>query len=224
MTALLSLLKSKTSGEWLDQKKGIFITNGNNLLIGPYGSLKSYAANLWFDGNERTILRQLHVRFGRREFDTIPSEKLIEGGFRKLIKGRKITRYEIEKLMKEYASQRKTLSDSDLEFEARITDLFKEASSYFSGITLESHHIVEKSMLGDMKKNTGDLNDAVAPCVLIKGELHRRLFTPEGSTIRNGGELFEKKLREFYSDLYRSPEFSDMTIAAKVILDNVFKS
>jgi hypothetical protein len=56
----------------------------------------------------------------------------------------------------------------------RRSDLkeYAQFKEFYSKKTLEAHHIVEKSILGKLELNDGEVDDAVAPCVLVVAELH----------------------------------------------------
>ncbi len=195
MTNFWQLLFKETAGTWLDNRKSIFITGNSNLVIGPYVYLTTYATNLWHDHTAQKVLREKQVKLGLRATDVIVdtthlSDKEIDAirqstkqGFRKET-GYAVTSDDQLKILKE--SFEHLRKDSNNTFNERITDVYQAAQNYFASITLESHHIVEKSMLKQIGKNVKDFDDDIAPCVLLKGELHRRLLTPEGSAFRKG--------------------------------------
>src|SRR5215218_10023038 len=103
MTKLLFDLHIKTDGDFIDLAKGIFITGTNNLVFGPYDSLRNYATGLWMNKAAQEALMDRDARFGRRDSDVIPTEKIRAGGFREAIKGKEVTTDQLKKLEKKFA-------------------------------------------------------------------------------------------------------------------------
>jgi hypothetical protein len=233
---LLKKLCKETHGEWLDQDKEIFISGTNSLVIGPYDYLRTFATNLRVNAEgQNALLNRSHpgnpnrkspVRFGKRSTDVIPTGDIMKGGYKKLIKGKEASQMQLEELNKKLAERKviigvNTISE-DVAEKYRLTDIFTEASDYFSSITLESHHIVEKSVLGAINKNINELENWRAPCVLIMGELHRRFYSPTGTKFRADGKFGETELRDFYKKLYNNLEFADLDKIAGIIIDEAF--
>ncbi len=232
----LSAIRCKVGGEWLDPAKMIFITTNNSWIIGPYYYLSTFATNLRANKEAQQALMYRHdpenpgkelkpVKFGRRRTDEIPVDKIMKGGFRELIKGQNpdadLENLNIE-VKKRSCLNGVIYANDNIKEKYRLTDLYTAAGNYFSSITLESHHIVEKSMLKKAGKNTNDLADPMAPCVLLKGELHRRLFTPEGTIFRNNWNKKKEDIKSFYNEFYSSPEFSDLKEIAELIINRAF--
>jgi hypothetical protein len=210
--------KGKIEGRWLDCNKQIFITATNKLVIGPYDPLATFATGLRMNLVAQQELSNKGARFGRRDTDKIPSRPLIKGGYKKLIKG-KATDGDPKEYMEEFMKRPAGTGNG----ENRLTDLYTDAKKYFQSITLESHHIVEKWMLGLLGKNKGDLQDRIAPCVLVSGELHRRFYSSEGTKFRNRRDLKEAEIRKFYEqELYNSPAFEDLRLIAHIIIEQAF--
>ncbi len=221
MSKLLNLIKSKTRGEWILPSERIFLTSTSKLIIGPYKNLAEYSSALRANKPQQSLLSNLEAKFGRRGTDSIPQGPNTKGGFRSKIKNRQLTPEQMMALMNQHQRERYDFNRIP-GFRPRLTDEYAEAASYFNSITLESHHIIEKSMITSLNKSAGDLNDTIAPCVLITGELHRRLFTPVGKQFRDGGQLGKKDLLDFYANLYSSPDFLDLRIAVQAIIDCAF--
>ena len=221
MSTLLNLLKAKTRGEWILQEDSIFITDDSRFIIGPYRKLTDYSTALRSNRNQQNLLANLNVKFGRRNTDAIPKGTIIKGGFRSKIKNRKLTPSQLSLLIHQHHRERYDFNRIP-GFIPRITDEYREAAAYFQSITLESHHIVEKSLINALNRAKGDLADDFAPCVLVTGELHRRMFTPVGKNFRDTSILSKPAMLEFYGKLYASPEFNDLKIATQLILDATF--
>lgn len=221
MSTLLNLLKAETQGEWIVQDDSIFITSNSKLIIGPYRKLCDYATSLRQDRKQQKLLSNLDAKFGRRATDSIPVGAIVKGGFRSKIKNRKLTPSQIQTLMNRHYKERYDFNRVP-GFIPRITDEYTEAAAYFQSITLESHHIVEKSMIAALKKSNGDLANDAAPAVLVKGELHRRMYTPDAKEFRDEGNFNLESMLNFYGKLYESPEFDDLKKFAKIILNTAF--
>jgi hypothetical protein len=96
---------------------------------------------------------------------------------------------------------------------------------YYLDRTLESHHIVERSILRDLEVDHGDLAPNRTPCVLVVRELHQRLFTSEIASLRQ--ELARRPndpadgLRAVYERLYAPTEFVALKREAMEIINEV---
>ena len=99
------------------------------------------------------------------------------------------------------------------------------------------NHIVEQSILRDLKLNTGILDDEVAPCVLAYAELHKCLFTPAlaraDATAPGAGSLRTQARQQFgqrtsrdiledvYDGFYSRPEMRELDAIARIIIGRV---
>lgn len=201
-------------------------------VVGPYHRLTKLAQELRVDKAVQHALRG--ACFGRRYTDLPPAGSRPSGGYRGPIEDE---RKRVEKARKEgRAAVNRLLTPVD---EAvfkqrvdnpnttpRISDEYKVVHQYYAKATLEAHHIVEKSILAELKCNEGDLKDKDAPCVLAFAELHKRLFTPEVGHERNrftgmSSSQGARLLRPIYRALYSSPQMADLLKIAEIIIDHV---
>lgn len=203
----------------------IFITKNNKWIIGPYTQLRLFASKLRYrdDLNRDDLIEKLvklDVIFGERKTDAAPVGAVQKGGFIQAIRGKEEEQSaaELEKLYGNKPNRK------GKPFIPRLTDQFQKAKDWYQNRTLESHHIVEKSLLEKINANKGDLADAVAPCVLVVAEMHRRLYTAEiarqRGSITNTMSRSEVKSKLFpmYRQLYARPVFSDLREIAELII------
>jgi len=192
-------------------------------LVGPYAQVRAIAQFLRVDAALQIELTQLYVRFGRRDDDRPPSGEHPLKGIGDWGPARTFNLSSVHRI-----TRAKTI--------ARVTDLYDPVSKYWSMRSLESHHIVEKSVLTDLKLNTDDLADDHAPSVLLTAEFHQRFLTPKLASER--GFFKEPKnrtasavcqqLNKIYNDLYpQNSVLSPLRIIAGVIIevvrDNLFE-
>ncbi len=203
------------------------ITKHNRWLIGPYLELKAFATALRYDRVAIDYLRAQQVIFGRREKDIPPTGISLIRSFRSKINFSK-PEEDQGSLKDRYLTQRDydrfSMANRDQPlFRARLTDQYTLAKDYYQVITLESHHIVEKSILHQLGVDQGALSPEKAPCVLVAGELHRRFFTPEFSDFRNrlDKRLDEarEKLHQKYHELYQDIRMKDLESIAHTIIE-----
>jgi hypothetical protein len=186
-------------------------------VIGPYEGLKELARALRVDATARAAFED--ACFGRRATDLPPTGGQPAGGFRKSMAG--ATPNAVNPTL---IAMRQGINPPHA---PRRSDLFDVFADFYSKKTLEAHHIVEKSILGDLKRNKGDLRDDVAPCVLVVAELHQQIYTPEVSRFRAwftagmSSDSQAKLLTTIYNDLYASPQMASLLDIAKVIIGQV---
>jgi len=197
-----------------------YLSRGQKWVIGTYSELRRLTLAWRTDDQLRTSLFNLGARIGRRETDVAPQGDREVKSFKAKVKG-KNPEVPSETLYQKFASQR-TGHQPD-RFKPRVTDQYEAAKDYFLDQTLEAHHIVEKSILGVLGMNTGELENKIAPCVLVVAELHRRLFTAE---VAGSRRLFAglsttvqatRELDRIYGDLYKDPVMEDLRKISTII-------
>jgi hypothetical protein len=190
-------------------------------VIGRFCDLKGIAPVLRTDEELREAFSELSARFGQRETDLPPA-------------GERVTRigplgdprFTIAELKRRYARKRRQPGASQ-PFAARVTDIHPEHKRFWESRTLEVHHIVEKSMLGALGVNAGDLENNVAPCVLAVAEMHQRLYTPEMASERGSfsrqmsASAASNLLTKIYDGLYAGPVMTQLNAIAKIIIEEV---
>jgi hypothetical protein len=180
-------------------------------LIGPYEVLARLAPVLRMSAPMRAYLAGLGVRFGQRGNDNPPF-----GDQQPRIGPRG------ELLRSDHRPERKAGSAAGAPA-SRATDDHVAVARYWNTQTLQAHHIVEKSILGALGVNRGDLADEVAPTVLVSAELHQRLFTAEMAGVRRqytremDGETAYAKLTRHYDHLYARPVFRELRTVADLV-------
>jgi hypothetical protein len=209
-----------------------FVVNGKPenryWVIGPYEGLKKLARDLRVDPSARA--RFSTACYGRRHTDLPPTGAQPSGGFRQAMET--ATPHVVNPAL---IAQRA----SPAEATPRRSDLYDVFADFYGAKTLEAHHIVEKSILGDLKRNRGDLSNDIAPCVLVVAELHQQIYTPEVSQFRASftpgmsSAPQAKLLRKIYGGredaaalaappgLYAAPQMADLWGIAKIIIDQV---
>jgi hypothetical protein len=209
-----------------EYEPALYATKGKGFrwVIGPYCLLTEVAQGLkWnekkkscFDPDLQTALADFGVRYGARDADVAPQ------------------RVAMKKRKAEVMTKPQKVGPS----ERRESDQYPGLRDFWTGKTLEAHHIVEKGIFKVLRLNKkgSPLDDEYAPCVLAFAELHKRLFTPffarageDDPAIREQfkgiktGEAVSRKLREVYWDspeqshLYARPEMSDLGQIAAII-------
>jgi hypothetical protein len=215
-------------GKWQDR----------HWVVGPYLELKRLATDM--RAVEEVQQQDFSLAcFGRRNTDLPPTGSQPDGGFRKIVEQALTKRWEemennrkaglpVDVWINTWIHKRKINPNtnerrSDLEEYAK----FKE---FYSKKTLEAHHIVEKSILGKLELNDGELANAVAPCVLVVAELHQQMYTREVSKKRDlfypgmSSEKQTKTLTEIYEGtkvekgLYDTYHMGDLLEIAKIII------
>jgi hypothetical protein len=197
-----------------------FVVNGDPVyrhwVIGPYEGLKTLARDLRIDPTAQASFSE--ACFGRRLDDQPPTGAQPSGGFRKAMATAKPNPVDPAVIAKRRDPLDQTLRRSDQ------YDVFRD---FYAKKTLEAHHIVEKSILGDLGRNKGDLSNDVAPCVLVAAELHQQVYTAEVSKFRgffHSGMTSEQQaatLTTIYTDLYAAGQMADLLKIARIIIDQV---
>lgn len=205
---------------YLTKKPVAFVVSGKpenrHWVIGPYDDLTKLARDLRVDATARASFGQ--ACFGRRYSDLPPTGPQPSGGFRKAMES--TLPHPINPAL---ANMRQV----DPNLTPRRSDLYDAFADFYSKKTLEAHHIVEKSILGSLGRNKGDLRDAGAPCVLVVAELHQQIYTPEVSAFRasfsRGMSSHEQAvvLTRIYADLYASTQMADLLAIANIIIGQV---
>jgi hypothetical protein len=193
-------------------------------LIGPYRVLTQLALDLRTDEDMQEAFDE--CCFGRRFGDLPPQgEGRPKRGFRKTMDRTKPSPVDPA----EIAKRRGRNPDQT----PRRGDQYKIFRDFYSRKTLEAHHIVEKSMLGAIGRNNGDLDDAEAPCVLVVAELHQQLYTSAVAPYRaafaahkNGTQPMKPDeqaalLMSIYKELYVPPHMKDLKAIADIIIRQV---
>jgi hypothetical protein len=209
-------------------------------VVGPYSNLTLLAQHLRREAKELAPRKneqasKVHNQdwslacFGRRDTDRPPTGSHPDGGFRKdLEKKRKAG------LVPDHPTNPKLVEirQIDPNTNVRRTDrkVYEKFEEFYSKKTLEAHHIVEKSILGTLKLNKGQLEDPLAPCVLVVSELHQQMYTRE---VRKKRDLFHfgmssdkqtETLTEIYEGtkvekgLYDTHHMGDLLEIAKIII------
>jgi hypothetical protein len=192
-------------------------TEHRHWVIGPYEGLKKLARELRVDSEARAAFAK--ACFGLRHTDLPPTGAQPSGGFRKAMRG------EIPNLVDPSLIPKR--GGANPAQTPRRSDLFDVFFDFYSRKTLEAHHIVEKSILGELKRNKGDLQNDIAPCVLVVAELHQQIYTPEVSRFRasfkKGMSNDEQAnlLTTIYENLYESTQMRDLLEIAKLIIGQV---
>jgi hypothetical protein len=190
-------------------------------VIGRFCDLKRIAPVLRTDAELREAFSELSARFGRRGSDLPPA-------------GDRVTRigplgdprFTIAELKRRHAKKRR-LPGGSQPFAARVTDVHSEHQRFWESRTPEVHHIVEKSILGALGVNAGDLENNVAPCVLAVAEIHGRLYTPEMASERGAfsrqmsASVASNLLTKIYDGLYAGPMMTQLNAIAKIIIEEV---
>jgi hypothetical protein len=185
-------------------------------VIGPYEDLTRLARDLRVDATAQASFGQ--ACFGRRYTDLPPTGPQPSGGFRKAIEST------VPHPIKPALINARQVDPNPT---PRRSDLYDAFADFYSKKTLEAHHIVEKSILGRLGRNKGDLCDERAPCVLVVAELHQQLYTPDVSKFRasfSGGMSSQEHaalLTTIYTDLYASPQMADLLAIANIIIGQV---
>ena len=215
-TEILRHIRAKKPAAGVDA----YVAEPNHWVIGPYDSLTHLTQDLRSDTPLRRKFARCGARIGRREGDVPPVGEKTVTSFRSAIEGKDPKVSNIE-LARQFAGQRHGAGANP--FVPRFTDQFDEVAEFYADKTLEAHHIVEKSILGTLKVNIGELANERAPCVLIVAELHQRLFTREVASARSlfaptmTGELAWERLKGIYDVLYLEPIMSELRAIAAII-------
>jgi hypothetical protein len=197
-----------------------FVDNGNRIcrhwVIGPYVGLKKLAQDLRADPTAQASFSE--ACFGRRLTDQPPAGPQPSGGFRKAMATALPNPVNLGAI-----AMRSDPSDRT----PRRSDQYDVFRNFYAQKTLEAHHIVEKSILGDLGRNKGDLSNDIAPCVLVMAELHQQIYTAEVSKFRgffHSGMTSEQQaatLTTIYTDLYAPGQMADLLKIARIIIDQV---
>ena len=158
-------------------QSGVHITR-HGWILGPYSDLKELTDHLRADAELRGRFSAVGgVRVGRRQSDLIPDPQRGPRSFREAIAGK--SPKPVTPPLAASIAKRHDGSNSQ-----RFNEQFDEVQAFYAGKTLEAHHLVEKSILGRLRVNFGDLADAVAPCILVAAELHQQFFSKESAGTR----------------------------------------
>lgn len=182
----------------------------------PYKGLTTLAGDLRVDAKAQESFAG--ACFGQRKTDLPPTGPQPSGGFRKAIKDAVP-----HPTNPEFIGQRRDEPNAT----PRRSDQYAAFADFYEKKTLEAHHIIEKSILGALGLNKGDLRDHCAPCVLAAAELHQQIFTPNVSSLRTSfsssmsNEQRADSLTEIYTELYAAPQMADVLAIAKMIIDYV---
>jgi hypothetical protein len=186
-------------------------------VIGPYEGLTALARELRVDASLRKAFGS--ACFGRRHTDLPPTGPQPSGGFRRAIATATPNPADAALI-----GMRQGVGTSQT---PRRADQFDVFADFYSKKTLEAHHIVEKSILGALGRNRGDLRDDIAPCVLVVAEPHQQMFTPNAGRSRasfttgmTAGEQADL-LETIYRDLYASNPMADLLKIARIIIAQV---
>jgi hypothetical protein len=185
-------------------------------VIGPYEGLQKLARDLRVDETAQASFNQ--ACFGRRHTDVPPTGPQPSGGFRKAM-GSAVPHAVDPTLI--------NMRQVDPNSTPRRSDLYDVFDDFYARKTLEAHHIVEKSILGDLGRNKGDLRDDIAPCVLVVAELHQQIYTPQVSKFRASfsrgmsSQAQALLLTTIYKDLYASTQMADLLAIANIIIGQV---
>jgi hypothetical protein len=124
-------------------------------VIGPHHVLTTMAAILRVQLELRKLFTKLRVRLGDRSIDIPPTEPYL-----------------------------KSIPASPLKSNPTPGQPFNRERDHHQGVedfwrrkTLESHHIVEDNIVKKLNQDRGALVRGNAPCVLLAGELHQRVFS-----------------------------------------------
>jgi len=205
---------------YLTKRPVAFVINGRpenrHWVIGPYESLKKLARDLRVDATTRASFGQ--ACFGRRHTDLPPTGPQPSGGFRTAIAGAVPNPINPALL---------SMRQVDANPTPRRSDLYGLFADFYAKKTLEAHHVVEKSILGDLGRNKGDLRDDIAPCVLVVAELHQQIYTPEVSKFRTSfspamsSQAQAALLNTIYEDLYAPAQMADLLAIVRIIVSHV---
>jgi hypothetical protein len=216
-SALWKAIQAKAPGTFPDPNFNAYVTKGFGWIIGPYDELCDVAHEIAPGTSAWARFKAAGAKLGRRGTDLPPFVVGHLPGFRKKIAG------------KAPAVVPQTVRDQRADPAQRMVgtrgrDEFKEMDAYYLQKGLESHHIVEKSILGRLGVNSGDLADIRAPCVLVMAELHRRMYTPGVGSARDDytsgmtGTAASSKLTTLFGGLYQDPTMADLKAIAQVII------
>jgi hypothetical protein len=205
---------------YLTKNPVVFVIDGKpenrRWVIGPYESLKKLARQLRVDATARASFGR--ACFGRRHTDLPPTGPQPSGGFRTAMEGA---------VPNPISPGLLSMRRVDYNPMPRRSDLYDVFADFYTKKTLEAHHIVEKSILGDLGRNKGDLRNDIAPCVLVVAELHQQIYTPEISKFRAAfspgmsSQAQATLLNTIYADLYASAQMADLLAIAKIIVSQV---
>jgi len=205
---------------YLTKNTVAFVVNGKpenrHWVIGPYEGLKKLARDLRVDASARASFSQ--ACFGRRHTDLPPTGPQPSGGFRRAMESA------VPHPINPALINKRQLDPNPA---PRRSDLYDVFADFYSSKTLEAHHIVEKSILGDLGRNKGDLRNDIAPCVLVVAELHQQIYTPEVSKFRASfspgmsSHAQAALLTTIYTDLYASTQMADLLAIANIIIGQV---
>ncbi len=205
--------------------KQVYTSANQHWLIGAYRDLSLIAPKLRAQPDLLGTLRipTGKIRFGLRMNDTFSTLSRIRS-FRRHIEGRSPDELP-EYLIRAFMDKRTGGHNGQV----RLTDLYKIAHDWYEKATPEVHHIVEKDLLHKLSLDHGELAPDKAPCVMVVAELHRRLFTPEGSKHRQNiiaastQDEALKKLKECNTALYTAPAMSDIAEIGSLIINELIK-
>ena len=206
---------------WLTKTPTVFITPSGpeqrHWVIGPYQRLTALARELRVDASLRTAFRG--ACFGRRHTDLPPTGPQPSGGFRKAIASATPNPADAALI-----AMRQGVGTNQ---PPRRSDQFDVFADFYSKKTLEAHHIVEKSILEALGRNRGDLNNDIAPCVLVVAEPHQQMFTPNVGRLRESFSTHmppadqADRLESIYRELYASNQMADLLKIARIIIGQI---
>lgn len=216
-SALWKTIQAKAPGVYPDPNLNAYVTTAFGWIIGPYDELCDVAHEIAPGTAMWAKFRAAGAKLGRRGTDLPPFVVGHLPGFRKKIAG-KAPAVVPQPVRDQRADPAQRMVGT------RGRDEFKEMDAYYLQKGLESHHIVEKSILGRLGVNTGELADICAPCVLVMAELHRRMYTPGVGSARDDyisgmtGTSAATKLGTLFGSLYQDPTMADLKAVATVII------
>jgi hypothetical protein len=224
-------------------------------VIGPYKALTDLAVSLKSDEALRDDFTDIGAAYGRRHGDVprdqnptapIRFAKAMKRAMRAWLTGqspkgwhdpysRDMKAKKLPRSGDDPEAVWKGLTGRNESQESRRTDRFDACREFYKSKTLEAHHIVEKSILGILGLNHGDLDDKAAPCVLVAAELHQQFFTPEVRDYRARftappSDPAKRKehyvaaadeLERIYNNLYKPRAFEPLQDIANEIIKHV---
>ncbi|MGE0420936.1 MAG: hypothetical protein AB7O88_01650 [Reyranellaceae bacterium] len=211
--------------------KQVYITKGaggsKKWLIGQHRVLKVLLPMLRGVSNFGTQLKALDVEFGRREGEGMPSNavRTHKSFVSQMGIEAPMGQAEYDGILTRDGGRGWALPPDQRDAYVyaqprRIDEAHPVASLFHGDASLESHHIVEKSLILDMGALAGDLTILAAPCVGSSKQPHSRKYTPEIASAR--GKLTSvAKIRDEYKRMYEDAAFGDLLTIAGVVLDAV---
>jgi hypothetical protein len=216
-TPLWTAIQAKAPGVYPVPGLNAYVTSGFGWIIGPYDELCDVAHEIAPGTAAWGLFKSAGAKLGRRGTDLPPFVVGHLPGFRKKIIGVAPT-----PVPQSVRDQRADPAQRMIGTRGR--DQFQAMDAYYLQKGLESHHIVEKSILGKLGVNKGELADVCAPCVLVMAELHRRMYTPGVGSARDAytssmtGTAAATQLDTLFGGLYQDPSMAELKAIATVII------